>query len=494
MSDDIKLSLEVDTNGAVDDLDKVGDASRTAGEALDALDKKAAGVDTSITVDIDVDQAKARAAGDAFDDIDRKGRGMADGIGFGNNALRDLTGPLGDSIGPAGDLGDAFEGLGDIAAGLGTKLGLGEEAASKLAGAVAGVGVVVAAGVAAWNLYKTAQEKARKEAENLLEIQQKIADGKFADAASDLAKDYGGTLRALERFGLGSEDLVRTLNGQTGPLDALKQRYKDLGAELETVTGLGVTGGAGNERVRALETERAALDTLIANLGGYRTAWEQSGEDIIANQRYADELTVAIGGSREEAEATRDAVRDIKGAFDDLTKALDDQTAIENVRDAFDDVQDAAQEAWDKAAAGAPDADRAMRDYEQTVRDAIAVVLGLNEELEGIPNETVAAIAVKVNDGDLAGARALLEDVSKDLPPVKIGIDQDFLSQQFADWLRRSGPGSSNMNPAPAPGAGTRGGGTPNPRLSVVNYYNRPMSGVELYRQQRDAYRVQRLG
>lgn len=490
--DDIKISVEVDTGNSARDLGAVRDASQDAGRALDDLETKAKNTDATVEVDIDLDEAKARRAGDAFDDIDRKGRGMADGVGFGNSALRDLTGPLGDTVGPAGDLGDAFEGLGDIAAGLGVKLGLGEEAASKLAGAVAGVGVVVAAGVAAWSLYQNAQKKAAEEAAKLLEIQKKVADGKFNDAAADLAKEYGGTLRELERFGLGSQDLVRTLNGQTGPLDDLKRRYADLGAEIDKATGLGVVGGAGNERVRALETERAALDTLITNLGGYQTAWQESGQDIVANSRYTDELTVALGGTREEAEKTRDAVRDIGTAFDDLTKALDDQTAIEEVRDAFDDIEDAALDAWTAASENAPDAERKMRDYEQAVRDGIAAVLGLGDELDGLPDETVAAIAVKVSENDLEGARALLEDVAKDLPPVQIKIDTDNLTAQFQNWLRSSGPGSSNMNPAPAPGAAGGGRGTPNPRLQTINnYYRGAPTGTEIAVGQRSYQRVQ---
>ena len=175
-----------------------------------------------------------------------------------------------------------------------------------------------------------------------------------------------------------------------------------------------------------------------------------------------------------EAAKAEQTVKDIGTAFDELTKALDDQSAIEGVRDAFDDVEDAAVEAWNSASKGAPDADRKMRDYEQSVRNAIAQVLGLTDELDNIPAETLAEIAVAVQEGDLDTARRLLENVAADLPPVKIGLDTDDLERQFQQWLRRSGPGSSSLSPTAPPVAGSAPGDPVRGRRggeTVINFY-----------------------
>jgi hypothetical protein len=389
---------------------------------------------------------------------------MADGVGFGNSALRDLTGPLGDTVGPAGDVGDAFEGLGDIVGGIGGKLGLGQEAIGKLSGAVAGVGVVVAAGVVAWNLYKASQEKAKKAAEDLLSAQEALATGNAKKAARDVAEAYRGTIVALNDAGFATADFVRTLNGSPTAINALKARMAELDAQL-------LAGKGSFEQLDAAFAERTGLQKLIPELEAAQQGWATNTLNMAQTDAAARELEAAFGGVVTEASNAVTSIDEVTQAFGDLQTALDDQSAIESVRDAFDDVEDAALDAWNSAKEGAPDAGRRMRDYEQKVRDAIAAVLGLTDELEGIPNETVAAIAVKVQEGDLEGARALLEGVAKDLPPVRIGIDTDYLDQQFQTWLRKYGPGSSSLSPTPAPGAGSGGRGTPNPRLSIVNYF-----------------------
>jgi hypothetical protein len=489
--EDIDIEINVDTGRGVDDLTRLGTASKDAGTELDKLDQTARGVDPSVSIDVDVDVDRIDKAGEAFDKVDRKGRGMADGVGFGNNALRDLTGPLGDSTGAAGDMGDAFEGLGDIVGGLGAKLGLGEEAVGKLSGAVAGVGVVVAAGIAAWNLYKTAQENARRESEQLLEVQKLLAESKYTDAAQKLAEDYAGTIRQLERFGLKSGDLVATLRGEGSAISELQGRYDELGVSISEASA----EGANPAIQSALRAQRDEVGLVIGNLQSYQSLWKTSGEDIAENDRIAGELSVALGGVTEEAGKATESVKAIALAFDDLTEALDDQSAIEDVRDAFDNVEDAAIEAWNAAAEGAPEAGRKMRDYQQSVRDAIEKVLGLGDELDNLPDETIASIAVAVNDGDLGKARAILEGVAADLPPVKIGIDSDYLTQQFQNWLRSSGPGSSSLNPSPAPGggggpaAGVVGGGSR--RAQIVNYYPPRLSPIEQSRAERSYIRVQ---
>lgn len=472
--EDVKISVEVDTGRSQGELGKLEDASRDAGGALDALEKKAQGLDATVTVDVELDKAKARAASDALEDIDRKGRGVADGVGFSNSALRDLTGPLGDAVGPAGDLGDAFEGLGDIVGGLAGKFGASADTIGKLTGALAGVGVVVAAGVAAWGLYQKSQQKAREEAEALLEVQELLAQKKYTDAAEKLAEQYRGTIGALEDLGFTSGQFFDELRGGGSILDDLRGRLRSYDEQINAIfedNGRNST----DPRIVALFDQKDQIGQIITNIEQYQTAWQTSGEDIVTNQRYVDELTVAMGGVVDETAKVEQGIKDIGTAFDDLTRALDDQSAIEGVRDAFDDVEDAAIEAWTAAQESAPDAQRKMRDYEQAVRDAITQVLGLNDELDNVPPETVAEIAVAVQDGDLTEARRLLEEVATELPPVQIQIDTDYLSRQFSDWLRRSGPGSNSMSPTRPPGAGSVPGPDPvrgaRGRETIVNYY-----------------------
>lgn len=489
-SDDIKISVEVDTGRSTDSLDDVADSSERAGRALDDLEAKARGTDATVQVDVEVDEAKARRAQEALEDVDRAGRGVGDGVGFGTNALRDLTGPLGDAVGPAGDFGEAFEGLGDIVGGVAGKLGASEETIGKLVGTLGVVGVAVAAGVTAWNLYKSAQEKAKEEAKKLLDVQNKLADRKFEDAAQALLEQYDGMIGKLGRLGYSVTDFYDALRGNDNIVNTLTAQLAEYDRQISAIFDSNGRDST-DPRIVALYDEKQAIADIVAELTGYQTAWQTAGGDIATNKSKVAELVAAMGGVTDEAGNARDAVADIGTAFDDLVGQLEDQDAIENVRDAFDDVQDAAQNAWDTAAEGKPDADRAMRDYQQSVRDAIREVLGLGTELDNLPDETVAAIAVAVEDGDLETARALLEDLANGLDPVKVQIDTDDLTRQFRQWLATQGPGSNSLSPTAPPGTG--GGsstvGRMKDSLATVNVFFPPrVSGTEVYRAQ-TAYR-----
>lgn len=506
MSDSIKLSVEVDTKKAVADLDRLEDASKdagteldklgpdaagadrnleqlggaadtagrkldglgldadTAGRKIEQLDRKAAGTDPTVTVEIDFDEGAAKRAGDSMDDLGKKARASGDGLGFQNDALRNLTGPLGNAIGPALDLGDAFEGLGAVAGGLGGKLGLSQSAVGKLAGAVGAVGIVVAAGAAAWTLYQQKQQKAEEVAKELLKVQEALAAGEYLEAAKSFEEQYRGTIRAAEAFGFSVQDVVSQLKGEKdilGELDRLIEQYGQNGANLdlgkltqvsELRENLGLATEAFADNEVQLESSRGTVGLLAASFRG-------------VGKLGADELGVIS----EEAKRAEQRVKDLESAFDDLTRKLEQQSAIESVRDAFDAIEDAAVESFIAAAEGASNASRLARDYEQAVRDGIAAVLGLEAELDGIPPDTLKQIAVTVRDGDLPAARALIETVAAGLPPVQIGLDTSYLTARLEEWARTAGPGSSSGGPTRPP-QGTTTSVSSGP-VTVNNYY-----------------------
>lgn len=438
--EDLEFRIDVDTGSSSRELASLSDDSRAAGDALDELDAKARAVDPVVELDVDLDTGKARAAGDALEDLDRKGRGMADGVGFGNNALRDLTGPLGDSVGPAGDLGDAFEGLGDIVGGVAAKLGASADTVGKLSGAVAGVGVVVAAGVAAWNLYRAAQRKAEEQARKLYEIQEQLSDGKIEEAVASITEEYGGTIQALKDLGYNAGQLITTFRGQGTVIDDLERQIGTL-TEAYDEANVNAAKGVAGERDRALAI-REQLDALVklqGNLEDVQGAWQENELKIGQNRATTAELVAALGGVKDAGDDAADSVSAIEDAFTDLTKALDAADAIENVRDAFDDVEQAALDAWNAAAEEAPDAEGKMRDYEQAVRDALREVGGLGDEIDGIPPETVARIFAEVQQGDLEEARRILDEVEQNVEPIKLTIDLADLDKQAAVAAARAG-------------------------------------------------------
>lgn len=481
MSDeDIRLSVEVDTDAGVRELDNLQDASRDAGEELDKLDGK----DTTVEVTVDFDETAARKAKDSLEDVDRAGRGMADGVGFGNNALRDLTGPLGDSIGPAGDLGDAFEGLGDIVGGVAGKLGASADTIGKLSGAVAGVGVVVAAGVAAWNLYRNAQKKAEEQARKLYEIQEQLADGKVQEAVAGITEEYSGTIQALKDLGYESGQLITTFRGQGTIIEDLERKIGVL-TDAYDEANLNAAKGVAGEKDRALAI-RDQLDALVrlqGNLEDVQGAWQENELKIASNRQISDELAAALGGVSDAGDDAVDSIDQIKRSFDKLSKALDEADAIENVRDAFDEVEQAALDAFAAAEDKAPDAETKMRDYEQSVRDALREVAGLGDEIDDIPPETVARIFAEVQDGDLEEAKRILDDVEKNLTPIKLTIDLADLDKQAAVAAARL----RGVTPS-APGPGDVGY-MKGERITQINYYAQ-LTPTEIVRRQQSYNRV----
>lgn len=518
MADDVKVTVDVQTSDSVDRLERVEDASRNAGEAIDKLDRNdpsigveltgdrdavrglddveaAAGrvdqagptvkVDTAgaepsrqalddvgaaagripdtVRVDLDVDVDKARATADSFDGIDRKSRGATEGLGFQNNALRDLTGPLGDATGNAGDLGDAFEGLGDIASGVALKLGASAETAGRIATTIGAAGVVIAAAAAAWNIYRDSQRKAEEATRDMIEVQKALNDGKFEEAATKLADGWKGSKASLDEFGVSSDDLVRTLMGQGATLDDLRAKWEAL-------------GGASEAKFANIE-EISRLEDLIGKLEEGQAAYRAAGLEIETTAGLTRELTAALGGTAESAleigranlaetllgikEAgdkardqfvligdaavgAADDIREIPGAWDDVIDALDDRGAVYDVKDAFDRVRTAAEDAWNAAAAGEDDAERKARDFLRAQDELRRKVIEYGTSIDGIPKSRVTAILAEVDANDLEEAQRLFDELTKDYTAtIKIDADtsgvEDAIDRAIRNGTARSG-------------------------------------------------------
>lgn len=460
--DDIKVSVEVDTGDSADDIERVRDASKEAGEALDELDqggrrieapgatdaaedldrldRAARNVDPTVAVDLDVDEGAIRDAGEALDDLEHKARGSGEGLGFTNSAVRDLAGPLGDAVGNAGDLGDAFEGLGDIAAGLGAKLGLSAEAASKAGSAIAGIGVIVAVAVGAWNIYKSSQEKARQETEKLIEVQQKLRDQKVDDAAADIVEQYGDLIRKLRELGYTATDFVDTLQGS----DDLLQRMHDREREF-------IDAYADGTALKSEMFDQVGFPELIANIEGARDAWQGANGELSETTAITDEVATALGGVTSEAEDAADSVDRLTRRFELMGKALDARATLRDVKDAFDDVAKAAVDAWTKAGDGTADAEDAVRDYE-AAQDALREkVLTFADTVKGIPPEQITRILALIDDGDFTAAEARFDDLTKTRNvQVSTTVDTTALDEldrriagAIALWRSFWGPGST---------------------------------------------------
>jgi hypothetical protein len=246
--------------------------------------------------------------------------------------------------------------------------------------ALGGIGVAVGAATYAWSKYREAQEKAKQRAEELIDVQRQLSDGKYREAAEKLADTYGDLFADLAAQGVDAAAAVAFLKGETdGTTDAM----------------------------RALDDETTvALITL-------RAGFEAAGTDLATATSTTDALERALAGTGDTAADTADDVRDITSAFDDMTaKIAKDRSALD-LADTFDQVRTAATDAWTAGVEGATDAESKARDYERSLLDAQQAAIDVATEVGGIPESKLVEINALIAAGDIDEAERQLSELTE---------------------------------------------------------------------------------
>jgi hypothetical protein len=289
-----EIEVTADTDQAVRTLDDL------TGEA-----KRLASQDWIVDFKADISQAKDDAAklesqlkqtGDAGETAGKQ----VDSVGGSNkvNAIRDLTGPLGEVSGQVGDMGESFTAAGEL---IEEKMGL---AAGSLTSLLGPIGLAAGAVFTFWNMWKKSAEEAKQRTEDVVKA---LAAGDFTKAANDLTKAYGHQISDGEKLGLSLQDITHFITGTTDSLGV----YTDA---LEGLTDPGERARALHEKLSGVSiVEGQKIQGTITALQQARGEYDKTGDSLAATQRRQFEVTKAIGGTNdallEQAKVAVPAVR-----------------------------------------------------------------------------------------------------------------------------------------------------------------------------------------
>ena len=287
MADEIRESIEIDTDTAVVNVDDLKSSLEKANEWIDNVIDKARTADKA-EVSVPVETPGAVPAAENLDKVDAAARRAGDGARIGVSAISDLTGPLGDASSKAGEMGQAVEGLSGIVEAMAGKMGLSESATAKMTAALGVASVAVAVAAAAWALYKSDQDKAREAAEKMRDVQEKLADKKYEEAAAALVELNTKLYDRAAAAGISVETLTGALLGHKDAADKVNEAL------------------AGTERMfKNLPTD---AEILNADIDKASVAFQTAGEQLDTFNTRQNAVTTALGGTTQAAEDATTAI------------------------------------------------------------------------------------------------------------------------------------------------------------------------------------------
>jgi hypothetical protein len=458
-NDDIRLSVEVDTNDAVDDLTAIADASADAGEALDRLDGDKVKVDsTAATSALDDVRSAADDASTAVDRLDGQRvdistRGATDGL----KDITDESGRARDSVNTSG--AEGVKALGEMAGATGpVSEGLGQVAEQALAGELslsqlgtAGAGLA-GLGIVMFGL----QQRAKQLAENLEQIT--TATDNLSKVADDQVLYELG--RAMTGAFLAGEDLNDTFKKMAEDNLPGFRRALDVARSSGDVTA--ETIRMMQAALTAVETEMAQQEQTSRDYGDSLDSVTTGAEDTAAAlPTLVDPLAAVEGAMTGAAEAT--------AAFDqatsDLLAQIDDRQAYLNV---VGSIETFVRKMGDGTST--------TREQEQAFLAAKEAILRYITTAEDIPTDIKTEVTAAIREGDIGEAYRVLEELANTRFQVKVDVGLGTVTGAFAGII---GGASGGRNPYDRADA-----------AQIINYYPPRISGVEQFRAQTAYQRI----
>jgi tetratricopeptide (TPR) repeat protein len=384
MARDPNIKVGVETDEAVKNLDRMGDAAIEAEGDVAKLDGESVKIDTTQTT---------RALQEVSEKLDKTAdsakRAGKDGIPVTTTAFKDLTegigGPASGAIGSAFAFGESIEGLGDLVEGFGGQLGLSEAQIGKVTstlgaalGVLGAVGVGFTVGKAAYDLWQKGAKKAAEEQKKFNEavdaaekslrgVAEALAEGDRARAFRDIVKDLEPDLQALSDAGLDAADAVLEIAGaNTRFSQEAKRTIDQLDREIEYANKLFEATVANVDATEEqIQAEKDARDGLIKirdtteqvtkavkiRADGVKGATEIDRLATEALARFGETSDDVTENLKEQYEAQLDligATRDFESTLDDVEQAIKDyQEVLKETPDDIEAIDDAARDTAD---------------------------------------------------------------------------------------------------------------------------------------------------
>ncbi|MEO6571251.1 MAG: phage tail tape measure protein [Ilumatobacteraceae bacterium] len=162
-----------------------------------------------------------------------------------------------------------------------------------------------------------------------------------------------------------------------------------------------------------MDAQAEAADHVKVSVSEYQAGLNDMMGVLDGAPGSIDDVNASLAEQAGQADETADAVDDITDAFERLRDEISDRSAYRDVEDAFDDVERASRDAWDASIAGTEDADRKVRDHQQSIDDLRVRVLDYTADLGNVPDKVVSDIHALIDEGKLQEAEAALADLAR---------------------------------------------------------------------------------
>lgn len=475
---DPEITVTADDQASAD-IDQVGNKA----EALSREDIELiiqARVDSALAdlsrVDSQLKQTEEQAqrTNRQLDDTTGGGGG---GLKTRGNAIADLTGPLGEASSAASDFAGVMDGVGDIAEDMSRKIGLSETAAAGVGSAIGGLGILVAGAAAAWSIWKSRQDEAKKKQQELIDKTQKWVDlfrqGEGTQAAESFVTANQKLLDLLDAEGVSVTELFDAFNNGKTSLSDIDTRLLGIATRLSQLGPMDIGNAAEIERLTA---ERDRLQDLEDQAFALKGAWDES---TASGKRHDDQVAAAAAGFQQATDDGEDFHDSLHGvnqeakngkvpldnyhdSLHDVGIELDDtRTALEKLKgeldmeERIDTVTDSIRDFEDTLA----DSDSTMEDVADQARETKQAILEYSEGIKDIPPVVQTEVAALIDEGKYAEALRRLQFLEH-MREVKVRVT---LVDRFghniggisADRLEDLLEASGTSLPAPAPGVPT---------------------------------------
>jgi hypothetical protein len=381
-----EITVEAETEDAAEGLDSVS-------EGADELDGTAAAVAVSAdgAADAIADiESVAIAAEETATATGGIGDAAITSAGSVKGATKDMLRPLGLAKSTVGDLTDTFQLMADTAV---ESMGLTEEQAGQLAGALPVIGAAIGIGVSAWQTYSGAQREAAEFADRAREafesVGEALAGGDIKSAADELETSMSDLAGPADDLGVSFEEMANFIVGASDTMPALDAAF------------LAGEDGAGNLGIKV----NALRDAFLGAGGAGGDLGTKTGVAEAALRRAAE----AAGGAAEEAFNLYDALVAVNAELDESQSAIDVAEGFDQLEGAMVDAYIATLQ-YGAGSEQASDANRAMADQ---MVDAKRKVAEYTAEVGDIPEETLTRINSLIDQGKIAEAEALFNSVAR---------------------------------------------------------------------------------
>lgn len=315
------------------------------------------------------------------------------------NLIGNSAQDLGELGGVAGTAGVALGQLAEYAADGNIKL-------SNLAGFVgpmAAVGVAVAGISWAMGKLKEESENAAEEAKLMLGVQEKLRDGKFDDAAADLAESYKDTVEAMASMGVPAREVLAFITGASDQMPTFNQLLEENKVTFEE-------GGTG------LTDFGMKLNDLSGKVYGAADAFKTQRDVLTGTDEMTQMFAASLRDAADAASATAPAIARVdRSAQDyadevrraeDATRALDD--AYRNLTGQLDQ-----QDAWDNFLTTMYEFRSATDRTEAETRDYIRSLADTVTAMDNVPDEKKVELLAQLDEGDIAVVEAYITEWGK---------------------------------------------------------------------------------